>query len=1167
MKINVESELMKNQKHAKVMAPDKKFAVLQSAEGDSLFFSIGDGDGLLYLTREGSHLRAGWDKISVVDSLTKKHDGGTAKTFEVSQDADSGMIDLAVAFTVGKADLLYISQGHSNSDFDWAKGVEWTNVAFDGPATQVPVQIADIYHLQLPSQTEAQDTECFVVDLTKSSDPLGFYDRYYITPSASQKWNPHTLPSDMTVKQSNLGKSAKGLVHPGVYTLGKDAGGPVLEFRALHGFYKEEPPTVARLVVPNGATAIATALDGDGNTNLFVAGNNSIYLFPPDNLFDEVSGQCIIQNAMLTGVQLLHAQSGTETTSIWGVTDGGKVFHVQCALGNEASPAAWSYPVPLFQNVQTISPFLNRTLNQSVIFGYTQNQQLIQITQDPTSAQWRQRNILLPPTAVADMVEYTSFTTHIKITDDNTVPIPNSKVAITASTRVGVYLNDEFQVLSDVPVNATTDVTGSLTIVQETQTLSAVAYHVTAQSAANDVNPMDQVMGKVGDVQDGPHLENVKVTNPDGSQHYLLPEKMPDRANKAAATAAALKQFALAAKTMRPNSSDKHTSRSRKSSAGAPVRVFGVSYTGGSCQFHEGDAAIARFGVHFKSPAATTDPSLWLSDESTFELFWEDAWDWFMSIVHEVTEWFAHVAEDVWHFFVQLGTTIYKVVVDCVSAVVRAVQFVFHKIEVFFEDLIKWLGFIFEWQDILRTHKVAKRILLLYAQYALNRVGKLETDVVGVCTGLEAEINSWAGITGTSETVGSYQARSSTVKGHDSPGSNWALHHAKSNLASATSKVSSHPLMLRSPGPVLAGGDDIYTQLKELIDSVLSDFKDAITEIKTNIIDPISGLTATQIIKSLSGIVGKLVVKIAKDLILGVLKIAKDVVGGLLDILTTELQIPILTPIYAWLTKTKENPKGDALTFLDLGCLIAAIPATIIFKLINEQTPFPDNAFTQSLIDATDIATLREIFSSKTAAERDAAQLAPIDIINSVGNFVALYGALTVALFSGLKYAAYLAEEPVPGEVYAAAFTSSLPYILPDIVEGFAPGWNTRWPIMNDTVAAVWLVKTGVDNIPQVDANKIWSTYDSPLAECVINAVWLAPDIGTIIDTQNRKDSDWVGFGANVSFDLSGILLPFTKKEVTTPDAAPMIFVADEVLVCAYGILSAVVGGLVAAGK
>jgi hypothetical protein len=51
MKITCQSELMKNQKHAVVMAPDLAFEVLQSRDGDALFFSIGT-DNAFYLTRE-----------------------------------------------------------------------------------------------------------------------------------------------------------------------------------------------------------------------------------------------------------------------------------------------------------------------------------------------------------------------------------------------------------------------------------------------------------------------------------------------------------------------------------------------------------------------------------------------------------------------------------------------------------------------------------------------------------------------------------------------------------------------------------------------------------------------------------------------------------------------------------------------------------------------------------------------------------------------------------------------------------------------------------------------------------------------------------------------------------------------------------------------------------
>ena len=160
------------------------------------------------------------------------------------------------------------------------------------------------------------------------------------------------------------------------------------------------------------------------------------------------------------------------------------------------------------------------------------------------------------------------------------------------------------------------------------------------------------------------------------------------------------------------------------------------------------------------------------------------------------------------------------------------------------------------------------------------------------------------------ETVGCYQSRSSTAKGHDSPGSNWALHHAKSNLPNAVSKLSEQPAMLRSPG-YGGSGSDIFSDLEKLIVRVLDKFKKAIQQIKTDIIDQLSELPATQIVIKLSGIVGDLVVGIAQELVSGVFKIAKDAITDLVSILTTDLHIPILSPIYSWLTETKENPKGE----------------------------------------------------------------------------------------------------------------------------------------------------------------------------------------------------------------------------------------------------------------
>ncbi|MGA3188684.1 MAG: hypothetical protein ABSF22_16385 [Bryobacteraceae bacterium] len=56
--------------------------------------------------------------------------------------------------------------------------------------------------------------------------------------------------------------------------------------------------------------------------------------------------------------------------------------------------------------------------------------------------------------------------------------------------------------------------------------------------------------------------------------------------------------------------------------------------------------------------------------------------------------------------------------------------------------------------------------------------------------------------------------------------------------------------------------------------------------------------------------------------------------------------------------------------------------------------------------------------------------------INAMGNFYALYGAVTVAIFAAMKYVTDSAV-PIEGEIYAAALASSLPYIMPNIVGAF----------------------------------------------------------------------------------------------------------------------------------
>src|SRR5947199_6901565 len=129
MKISFESELMKNRKHATVMAPDRAFDVLQTQDGDALFFSIGT-DGVFYLTREVSQTATGWNRIDLSTSLAAAHGGAavTAKSFAVAQNAGTRAVDMALVVTAGGQDFLYLSLGNGTTDAGWSAAVSWTAV-------------------------------------------------------------------------------------------------------------------------------------------------------------------------------------------------------------------------------------------------------------------------------------------------------------------------------------------------------------------------------------------------------------------------------------------------------------------------------------------------------------------------------------------------------------------------------------------------------------------------------------------------------------------------------------------------------------------------------------------------------------------------------------------------------------------------------------------------------------------------------------------------------------------------------------------------------------------------------------------------------------------------------------------------------------------------------
>ncbi|MBS1830338.1 MAG: hypothetical protein JST93_33860 [Acidobacteria bacterium] len=1140
MKIQFDSELMANQTHAVVMGPDVAFEVLQSQDGDALFFSVGT-DNVFYLTREVAATSSGWTKVDLSSGLESQFNGAavTAKTFRVAQNGQTQAIDLGLVVTVAGVDYLFLSLGNANTDAAWANGVTWTLIPFDAGTAPSPLTVTALYMMNIPGANGVVEN-IFVDILSSPGNTLNPINRYYITAGGSPQWNEHLLPVELSAGSiTSCLANRPGDPIPGIYTYGTIGTAVELVFvPQFNWFMPKLPANPVELTLPAGTTAIASAVNSAGVTNLFVSGSAGLSVFVPGNQGQGATPVVVVTDALAMGASQLAASTNGGQTAVWGVNAQGGLFYVQCAEGSEGDATAWSAPVPLLPSVEGFAFYLNLNAGSNVLFANLDGQNLVALSQDPVTANWLQRSILLPGTATDDMAEYESFTTHIQVTDDNGVPAPGTAATLTATSRVSVYVNSVYYVLQpSEPLQIAADATGVLTVVQEAQTLSAMCLQVALPGTPEvtaSINPMSNALATLGTVTDGTSLANVTVTNSDGTQQPLVPAGTSSGDLDAAAQS--IVQFHQIAAGLPQDGS-----RQAPVSGSTAGTAFAVSFASGGVQYQEG--AVLTSGNPIVVAA-------------------EDFFQWIKHAFEEIEHVIVQAVDGVYHFIATIAGQIYDVLLDCLSSVAHAVEFVFNKIKVFFKDLVKWLGFLFNWSDILNTHSAMKNILKQCVVRALGMIPTLATDVQNAFQNLENELNNWAQLPAVTNTVGDYQSSSSSSSSSScgSPQSNWAVHHTKGNASQATTSYT-------TPNPDRSPWQNIFADLEQLVDGEIGDIKTAITQLKTDVIDPIATLTPVQVIEKTVAIVLDFLLSTAEQLLVTGLEIIAAVVDGIVALLDAPLHIPILSPIYKSITK------GSELSILDLTCLVGAIPATIVYKIVKGQAPFTAEQ-AQTLANAADFNALQTILSGsnelKAARPSGTGTVGAVDsladIVTLLADVFATFGALVTVVMAVAKKGESEGNQPPSKALRYISACAYFPYVAPDLV-GVFTGGGVWYMAMNDIVTVLAVAKTMTDNSDTLntdteensEVNQAWRTYISPVAECIINAVWLAPAIG-MVAKKGDQASDWVGFAANLCFDIGGIAAPAAESKIVGEEVADIVFVAIQILTGAYGLLSAGAG-------
>jgi len=380
---------------------------------------------------------------------------------------------------------------------------------------------------------------------------------------------------------------------------------------------------------------------------------------------------------------------------------------------------------------------------------------------------------------------------------------------------------------------------------------------------------------------------------------------------------------------------------------GRPDQYFRLNFTGDRPLYEPLDAAGAA-----AARAELAGAGSWLPNVSWADVFSAVA-DTVGSIATVVVQAVGDVIDATITMVVAGVTYVWDAVVTGVGQLLDLVQTIFASLQAGFWALVGWLGWVFNWNDILLTHQAISYFLTTgidWTKYALGEVqGKIDNAITGIQADLQNAVAAYlkSQVPAGSTLTSMIQAQPGPPAGTDVSGDprNVFIRGLRANGNNATITASDV-----QPSP------QVVTAANALLSQVQGYASDASGSAQlqafTTLAEPTSTNTEGILDQSLAGVVqamangaswGLDLVQDGADAMFG---LAAEAIDGFSTMFTETWDIPLVTDIYAWVTN------GSALSAVDVISLLLAVPATLTYKVLFGETPVPDQVTLDAIMAA-----------------------------------------------------------------------------------------------------------------------------------------------------------------------------------------------------------------------
>ncbi|KAF7587421.1 hypothetical protein BBP40_007240 [Aspergillus hancockii] len=991
-KLTASTELMQNYVQGEIISPTGKFEALQTSSGHALLFAV-DTSGVFHVIEEESGTtRTGWQIHDLSTAGIQTYFPGQASstkvhTIDVGQSATDGSIGLIMAVSLDGNDHLFVSLRNSCDDTSWVAHPTWTMLPFDS-VTEESQKISITGSLFAETQDRNQ---YLVVDINR---PKGtgnpHITRYHVDPSRANGhyWTKHDVAVDIASAeyQSVVGRIS-GKPVDGIYTAGTTGGQPQFVYEPIINYYGVGPVMPHRLRLPGGSipSAITTVrrADADGSTDLYAVGGSTLYRFPADEQGEDDDPIPLLTSEVLRGTDTLRAMTHDGVTVLWGRTSSDSVYYLSCTEDRLNDAAGWHAPMPILSGIERISTYVNRADGGNTVFasGNGRLQKLIQSRDSSTGRVWREQEITISVPPDREPIGFMSYITCVQVTQlDKELPVPNATVNLSASGRTPVYINGLYYSLSSTPVQVATDLMGSLTIVEATDSLTATTLTVSLDNTTLTINPMDKTVAKLTGLDTAEKLREARFPAQivaggiDGSPELipLLGSSTSEEDVEAVATNMSLLKegYATIRKKWEKPADTSQSPMYRKGTAPAggyhASRFQPVSFWSVGGLKHLGDDVVhGRIG---KIPGDIYDTvkdgaheigalagDLRKALQVSGDVISTTAGDLFQTAKHaakSVGRIIYDTGSQALHMVLRIGKTFYHAALDTYHAIAKGLEWVYNKAKAGLKELWKLLQALLEWGDIKRTKNVMKNVTKLWLQDQVDSIPRMRQTFDRTVAEVEKKANEWANINDWSPSLGA-ETTTNALSGSASGLSSTLTPEAK--YLSDKYRDNAHQLTVVGDLP---SGDSVQNLLNELITAISNEghVLEAVLGQLQSLASQFSSLNIEQVLQRLAVVLvdGTLSsLQVVVDALFNVLAVMAQ---GALDILDTKIHIPVISTIL--------NKIGVRdLSFLDLFTYIGAVAVTVSYKIAVGRPPFPKgDSFQQKVSVATAWSAVKDLY-------------------------------------------------------------------------------------------------------------------------------------------------------------------------------------------------------------